>query len=289
MSTQCRTRSYAALSHLCNAYWLNHDPARCWVIAYTAYYDASGQEGEVDAPLVVAGVIAREDKWNKLEVDWKAHLAKFGVPYLHMKEWNKKGGQYAALRSDPEAERDFLDGTVRLTKKHVNKIFFVRLIPADFHALTDEFMLPEAVGGPYALTASATISHIERWMKLKHPGQRILHLVEDGDDGQHHLHQMQRNEPNPAIIRPSIDERGERLVPFQVADCLAYEHRLDVKRRWERDKRDRRQFLIRQRLQLPISPLQIDQEVIRHLCEQSPEMFPRRDGATSPSASSVSP
>jgi hypothetical protein len=50
----------------------------------TTYFDEAG--GEDHGFTVVCGWVASIEQWDGFEVDWKLFLAKYDVPYFHMKE-----------------------------------------------------------------------------------------------------------------------------------------------------------------------------------------------------------
>jgi hypothetical protein len=260
---------------LCRAVWLNHDPERCYLAVYFAYYDASGNQDHESA-LIVAAVVAREDKWLKMELAWKRHLAAFDVPYVHMKEF-AGGAPFAALRADHVRQKLFFDGLQRLSKTNLNKVFLKRIVPSDFEAMRHEYDV-SLMGGAYAIAAHACIAEVEMWIAAKGDQSRVLHIVEQGDVGQSGLMRLQALEANPAVVRPKLDPvEQSHFVPFQVADWFAYEHAVDVRRRLANDKRNRRASVIAQRLNVPISATMIDQEILRLMCEDNPELLPRRN------------
>lgn len=40
------------------------------MVAYSAFYDASSTEGDLDRPLVVAGLFSTVDRWQRFEREW---------------------------------------------------------------------------------------------------------------------------------------------------------------------------------------------------------------------------
>lgn len=68
--TSARCDQYSPVRHLALTFWANRDPARCWMVAYSAFYDASSTEGDLDRPLVVAGLFSTVDRWQRFEREW---------------------------------------------------------------------------------------------------------------------------------------------------------------------------------------------------------------------------
>lgn len=276
MTTVARL-SRSPIRELCSAVWLNHDPARCWVAVYFAYYDASGMEKKPDEPLAVAGIVAREDKWLKLEREWLALLKTVPLERLHMTDFKQGVGPYAALRADPKRELKFLRTMVDIIVQRIDHCFVVRLIPADLQRVNRDYKIIEHFGGAYALTASSCCGLVDMWMDKVRPGCAVHHILEGGDKGRGHFLRLQETSNNPAQLKPAQDPKtGKWFVPFQVADAFVHEHWLDVKRRMANDPRNRRGLLLAMRRRLHVTPKMIDEEVLRAACEEHPEMFPRR-------------
>jgi hypothetical protein len=54
---------------------------------YSAYFDATYSR-EADPQTLVAGIVSSAEQWAQWEIEWRLTLAKFNVPYFHMREFN---------------------------------------------------------------------------------------------------------------------------------------------------------------------------------------------------------
>lgn len=270
-------RSYSWIRHLAGSLWLNHDPGRCWMAMYTCYYDASSTQLEKEKPLVVVGVLSTERRWLRFEREWGAVLKRFGVPYLHMKEFAHSVGPFAAFKGDEPRRAEFLGALVKAMKRNINKAFQYRLVPGAYGDLDREFELSETWGGPYAFTTSVTVNQTQFWFEEKYPKHQLAHVVEKGDPGQEDLYRLSPLDDNPVTIRPKIDKRtGEWFKPFQAADFFAYEARLNIGRHLAGETHVARQSLLLLRRRMPHQAYYFDLEYLREQFALQPEVWPRR-------------
>jgi hypothetical protein len=73
------------------------------MLAYASYWDASyDPKAKIT---VVAGAAGPVWVWEKCEIDWRLALAKFDVPYLHMKEFIYFVGPYSTPAWKSEGRR----------------------------------------------------------------------------------------------------------------------------------------------------------------------------------------
>lgn len=99
------------------SYWMCAFNITNMVIAltgYTAYFDASR---EAKKELMVAGYVSTVEEWAQFEISWKLTLAKFNVPYFHMKEFTVGQGAFAHPKWKSESYRvAFLSDLIRIIK-----------------------------------------------------------------------------------------------------------------------------------------------------------------------------
>jgi hypothetical protein len=72
----------------------------------TCYFDEAG--GEDHGFIIVSGFVSTVAQWQQYEYDWKLMLAKYDVPYLHMKEISQFRGPFAKWKSAPGTRSQFL-------------------------------------------------------------------------------------------------------------------------------------------------------------------------------------
>ncbi len=258
---------------------MNHDPESCWMAVYSAYYDASGSETAPDEPIVVTGVVGKEAGWLALERAWLAVLRAHNVPYIHMKEIEYGKSPFVGTAKN----HALFNRLVRVIKDHTRKTFHIRLVPSDVAAVAVEYDLSLA-GGAYALAAQAAIANVDNWFRAHTKPAPLHHFVEKGDTGQQHFRRLQSAEEDPATILPSKSPiTGERFVPFQVADFLGYEHRRAMKYQLRDGQIEMRESLAVILKNLPVDRFMVDQEMLVKLCNDNPDLLPRRNAKRPPS------
>lgn len=221
---------YSFLNHLASAIWLNHDPSRCWMAVltkFTAYYDASGSQGDKGGAVLVVGMVSTEKKWARLEGEWLEVLRDFRAPYFHMKEFVHGAGPFKPWRDDYDKRASFLKDLMRVAKRGVNKSFGHGVFLADYRLLNQHYRFSEKFGGAYCFSAGACLASIKKWMRGKYSHARIAHIFEKGDSGQGELRRLVPLYELTAItVKEKVDPNtGEWFVPFQVADLIAWEFR----------------------------------------------------------------
>lgn len=234
------------------------------------YGDTSGAQSSRHGPFLVSvGAVATDVKWERFDRLWMATLAKFGISELHMKEFAQSRGEFAAWTGD-NAKRDaFLSSLIGVARKQrINKTFVSALVVPDYHAVNAEFKLAERMQSPYALVQSFCLARASEWLQLKKkPSDRAAFFLEEGDAGQRSfLNDAERILGWKPIVLPKRIN-GQPVSPFQLADLIAYEHRLLYERAIaSRDKRPLRQSLIALRRLLPTDPGIIDKSALTNWC-----------------------
>jgi hypothetical protein len=72
---------------------------------WLGYLDESGKQDDPQHKCIsFGGYLGPVDDWPQFEAGWRAALDAFGVPYFHMREFNKERGVYAHLSKDQKAE-----------------------------------------------------------------------------------------------------------------------------------------------------------------------------------------
>ena len=202
---------------------------------FTAYFDEAG--GDDLGYMFVAGYVARVEAWERFEVDWKLFLAKFDVPYLHMKEFSQSKKCYAKWRDNEPQRARFLGMAAEIINAHAKRAF-VSMISCELFEKADQiYALRERFKSPYVLTGRACIGLANNWARNpKTQSLDIEYVFEDGGPDKGGLvssvEALPPYLPAPAF-KPGRDEKpstnwpeGRKgLVQLQAADYLAYEAR----------------------------------------------------------------
>ena len=70
-----------------------------------AYFDNSGDDQDAEQRCIsVGGYLGAKDTWERFEDSWGNVLKKFGVGYLHMKEFRKPNGIYFSFSLEDKRE-----------------------------------------------------------------------------------------------------------------------------------------------------------------------------------------
>jgi hypothetical protein len=229
--TLARRPAYSPIRHLAWSIWLNHDPARCHLAIFTAYFDASGHPDATGrAPaLFVSGFVASEQKWLRFETEWLALLDKYGItPPFHMTDFEAGKGQYAALKNKPAECEAFRAAAIRVMTRSTNKALSVGVVVPDFRRWLEEYeVAPDVPRHPYPWCAMEACRLVVRWAgnRVKAGKSRLSDQVkfvfQYGDKHQGAFAAAAKRKYGQVPI--FLDSEG--VTPFQACDFLAWEHR----------------------------------------------------------------
>jgi hypothetical protein len=266
---------------------------------WTAYYDASGKEHEVDKPLVIGAVVSTGEGWLQFEREWDDVLATYGMPYAHMSEVAQWSGPFAAWwkdRPDQKLRKDarraaFVARLASVIERNVRVMLGLHMRPSSFHAVNREYVLARKwCPSPFPLLARMCSWSVEEWMSRHHPGESLIHLIEAGDDGEGALRRAVaaglpdvRLYPTPAQDAAT----GKWVRQFEAADFLAYEHRLFAQRWYFDDDRYNPRTPGDDNLRRSFGALalgerslmrRVRKEELLKMCRTLPDLFPPRVG-----------
>ena len=200
---------------------------------FTAYFDESGDKE--DGFTIICGYVASVSEWELFEVDWRLFLIKFGVPYLHMKEFSQSKKCYAKWKGNETVRARFLGMASDIIACRTQRAFCCVVSNESFDKVNLSYRVAETFNSPYALAGRTCISLANQWAGTLEDGRaNIEHVFEDGgpDKGGliNSLQSMPPFQPSPAF-KPSRDVLPSRewpdgrvgMVQLQAADYLAYE------------------------------------------------------------------
>lgn len=247
-------------------------------MVFTAYYDASSKEEEVNKPLVVAGVAATEDRWTQFESDWKRVLDNYDVEFLDMAkcaQW--QGYPYNTWNRSENIRRPFLCGLAEALTNAATQVVVVRILPADFNAVNMRYRLgDEFLPSAYPMAVFKCMGLVEELCNRAAPDE-MAHVIESGDSGQGALVALEAK-GFPIAIRPKQDKRtGRWFHPFGACDMVAYEYRKAAEKKLALGThRFALRALLRTLRKIPTRSVYIDQAGLTAACEAFPNKYPRR-------------
>jgi Protein of unknown function (DUF3800) len=220
-------RKYDGLRNVFEALQRVQNDAVVIMSHYYLYCDAGG--GADHGFTVVAGYLSTFERWGSFTPKWNDLLARFDVPYFHMKKFSQfKEPFHTEAWKDENTRAQFLSGAASIIANHVEKSFATYVEFATFNKVNKDYRLDDAVGVPYSLAGRTCVAKASL-----HRGSTTdaTYVFDDGDEGRGELMRVMERDGYPSpIFRPSRDcEKKGRLVsgviPLQAADFAAYELR----------------------------------------------------------------
>lgn len=232
---------YSPVEHLARSIWL-----KGWreglLGMFTGYYDASG--GRDTGFMAVAGFVADVRKWEVFEGSWRLVLAKFDLPYFHMKEFAPSRGPFESWKGQETKRANLLRDLIQVVHETADFWISCSMRNEILDVATKRYGV-RFDGGAYPLVARFCIARAHEFMRKRHGKAEIQHVFESGDQGKGKLVGMierlnnhakllrvqgkrdPKMDPYPIplpIFKPSRDTATEKgLLPLQAADLVAWE------------------------------------------------------------------
>ena len=194
---------------------------------FTCYFDASG--GRDRGIIIVAGWLSTVARWEQFDADWRLLLARYHLPYFHMKEFAHSTGPFEKWKGIEVKRTMFLRRAVDVIATNVDHGFCCLVRHSDFDQVNARYGLSEDFGNPYSLAARSCIAEANKWVRKRKRTDEIQveYIFDDGDKGKGLLISFMEKEkpglPLP-IFKPSRDRQGMKgLTQLQAADFAAYE------------------------------------------------------------------
>jgi hypothetical protein len=194
---------------------------------YYLYCDAGG--GKDHGFIVVAGYLSTFERWNAFTGEWNELLARFDIPYFHMKKFSQFEEPFDSdIWKDEKRRARFLSSAADIIARNVEKSISCIVEFGIFDRVNKIYRLDDAVGVPYSLASRTCAAKASL-----HRGSATdaTYIFDDGDEGRGELMRVMERDGYPSpIFRPSRDRMKDgRLVrglrPLQAADFAAYELR----------------------------------------------------------------
>jgi hypothetical protein len=207
-------------------------------------FDASGDESS-QLIMVVAGFVSSAKDWGEFSEKWVERLKRDGITCWHMKEFSGSQGEFSHLKGDEPRRRALQSDLMDLIISHTYRKFGIVVTNETFRNTITQQTRDEWHLNAYSLAGRSCAKQINEWM-LEEPGFRSSSLAlvfEEGDVGAGKLHNRLVEDGYQAPdFRPKRDQVTPEgvlkpaFVPLQVADWLANEVFLEVKRMGEADR-----------------------------------------------------
>lgn len=193
---------------------------------FVAYFDESGtQRG---SPVVaVAGFLAPEKQWARLQVEWAKVLQDEKLSYFHMTDWENRQGQFKGWDNDRRIA--VYRRLIGIIQRRITIPVFSGVKTKDYAEVKIWERFHNMPKSPYAFCSVMCMRLLVNWADAVGHQEPIAYIFESGA--------MNRGElmaGHSAIMRDEKNKRRYRLgsftyadkrelSPLQAADILAYE------------------------------------------------------------------
>lgn len=227
--------AWSPLGHLARSVRTDGTWREALFVMFTPYFDCS-RSGQGGGIVVVSGWLSTVERWERFTVDWKLVLAKFNLPYFHMKEFAHSRGAFDSGWKGENSKRElFIRSLLGVIQDHVKASFSCMVEGQVFDGVDKEYEVRENFGNEFALCGRTCVADVNKWARANGYGLPVEYVFEDGDN-RGKLTQLIESTGYPSsIFRPSRDRvatdgaviRG--VVPLQAADFAAYE----IRKAWD--------------------------------------------------------
>jgi hypothetical protein len=200
---------------------------------YEAYFDAS-RDGD-NKQIVVAGYVSTVEEWEQFEIAWRLTLAKYDLPYFHMREFTASQKAFKHSKWKSEIYRaGFLSDLALIIRSWTA----ASVACAMKQALFDRYNETYDLGGrfnPYSICgrdcAAQVRAYIRKDVKSELP---ITYILDQGDEGRGFLmKEMEASGLPPPVFKrsrpypkhPELDKSDPPRVQLQACDLSAWELR----------------------------------------------------------------
>lgn len=231
-------RVFRALEHIGRSVWGIRYSQRNLFTLLTSFFDEAG--GEEHGLTAVCGWTSTVEQWDGFEVDWTLFLAKYDMPYFHMKELlgPSRKSPFYRWKGQKLIQAKFLSDAAEIIGRRI-KQGFIHYVPHHAYATVDSlFDLRSVVRTPYALAGRSAIEMANEWRSKGVGGLlEMRHVFEDGPKENRNSLVAAMSSVTPFLSVPSFEsgrdvepceewpDGRKGVVQLQAADYLAYESR----------------------------------------------------------------
>lgn len=144
----------------------------------TLYCDEAG--GESERFIVVCGWVASVLQWQQFEYNWRLFLAKYNVPYFHMKEYSQSVGAFKQWKGKEGTRRAFIRDAASIIGDTIQRGFVCYVNYDVFEKADRNFELREMFNSPYALAGRTCVAFANDWRRKNNSALEMEYVFEDG-------------------------------------------------------------------------------------------------------------
>jgi len=185
---------------------------------FTAYFDESGNANDKNGTFAVAGGLSTNQKWLRLETQWKQILKHHGIKVFHMQECAAGIGEYAGWSSDDR--RQLITDLSECMARNLKHAFGVTVLLEGWNHINEEFQLAAIHGQPYAFCGRFAGVCVRSWMERKRYAASVSYVFEDGAKGKGQLVDLMSQYDG---VTPMFALKS--LPGLQAADLIAWKNR----------------------------------------------------------------
>ena len=197
------------------------------IVVFKYAADASGSD---DLPiLTVAGWIADDEVWARIEADWATAL-NGKIPFLHMRTFGTPHCKHGTGSWPKDKREELLRKLSRLLRLRCTKAFGAAVVQAEYRAFMATSKYADVWGSPYSGCAQSALAYVEGWAHQWGVADKLAYVFEDGDRKHELLHAYDEARRTAIKQFGNVGERslaflGKESVALQAADLIAYEFR----------------------------------------------------------------
>src|ERR1700744_5718071 len=146
----------------------------------TCYFDEAG--GLELGYTFVCGFVAATAEWERFKVDWNIFLAKYDVPYFHMKEYSQSKGPFKKWAPDAMKgiRSDFMRDAADIIKSTTRQMFISMISHELFAEIDMRYKFHETFSSPYALAGQLCVALANTWRRKTTSPLDMEYVFEDG-------------------------------------------------------------------------------------------------------------
>lgn len=224
--------AYSLVEHLAKSIWFSRWQ-KGWLGMFSAYFDASGQEEQVDVRfLSIGGFFAPANVWADMETQWKEALARKSIPEFHMADCANYRYEFNGWQARESERQELLHDLMDIIKSLSRRFSCTIQLDAYRDNLINS-RREQYDFKAYVIAGRGCAARLKNWLNEEHSPNlcNVQLFFESGDNWQPQLRQRLIDDGYPEpLFKPKRDRYSQKtgeliehgLIPFQAADICAY-------------------------------------------------------------------